>query len=166
MIKHLTILFILTLLFSGCELQNMFGPSQNETELKKSEIQSKKEIELAKIQSDIKKSELEIQKEQIASNTNTQNKEYEVYKLIIISITIIITIILVGIFVYLNNRRKDKLKSYDDNLEKYFRQKELDAKIQIANKVIEAVSKGNLTKEQEVTLLGTITKNDQLEKKD
>lgn len=161
-------IFFITLFFSACEVSSIFGPSKNELEMKnkeletkleyqKSELQNKKELELAKLDSEIKNREIDLKKEEIASKNLSAQANQETTKLIILAIVVVILVIAAGLFFYFNNRRKDKLRAYEDNLEKYFRQKDREAKLQIANKIIDTIASGKLTKEQENRLLVAIS---------
>jgi len=157
------ILFI-SIFFIACEFQSPFSPNKEEINLKnreldakieqqKNELNIKKEIELAKINSEIKKEEILIKKDEISSRNIELDKEYSIIQLSIILLTIVILIISAALFIYFTNRRKDKLRAYEDNLEKYYRQKDREAKLQIANKIVDAISSGKLNKEQESRLL-------------
>mgnify|MGYP000613292447 CR=1 FL=1 len=165
--KYFFILLML-FLFSGCELNSLFGPSKEEIslknkeldtklELQKNELNSKKELELAKIESELKKEQILVKKEEINSKNLEVNSQNEIIKLSIILSAILIIIISAALFIYFNNRRKDKLRAYEDNLDKYFRQKDRDAKLQIANKIIDTIAQGKLSKEQEIRLIGALS---------
>lgn len=173
-------IFFLLFIFSGCEFESPFGPSKKEIDLKtkeldtkielqKNELNAKKELELAKINSDIKKEEISVKKEEISSKNLALNSQNEIIKLSLILVTILLIISAVGLFIYFSNRRKDKLRAYEDNLEKYYRQKDREAKMQIANKIIDTISSGKLSKEQENRLLLALSEEknlDSFEKED
>lgn len=143
----------------------------------KVELESKKSIELAKINSTVEKEKivsLNKQKElDYELNAKDKDNELELQKYILVALSVFILLIAAGLFIYFNNRRKDKLKAYEDNLEKYFRSKETDAKVQIANKILDTISQGNLNAETENKLIASLngtnesdTKNNlQIEKK-
>lgn len=161
--KYLFITLLL-FIFSGCDFQSVFGPSKEEInlknkeldtkiELQKNELNSKKELELAKLENELKKEEMLVKKEEISSKNLELTSQNEIIKLSLIVVAILIIIISAALFVYFTNRRKDKLRAYEDNLDKYFRQKERDAKLQIANKIIDTIAQGKLSKEQESRLL-------------
>lgn len=212
-------IILLTLFLSGCNLGDIFGPSQKEIELKqreldlkeqeikfnqllkekdldaslslkkseleqqhlikskesdakiandKASIDTKKEIELSKIKSDIEKEKLQIQKQKIQSQNIEKDLMYSLkkqdsqntlstQKYLIIFGSIIIIIFSFAIFTYYNNRRKDKLRAYEDNLNKYFREKENQAKIEIANKILDTISSGKLNHEQENRLISALS---------
>lgn len=169
-------LFTIILLFilSGCEFQSPFGPTKEEINLKnkeldtkiqlqKNELNTKKELELAKLESELKKEEILVKKEEISSKNLEISSQNEIIKLSIILLTILIIIIAAALFIYFNNRRKDKLRAYEDNLDKYFRQKERDAKLQIANKIIDTIAQGKLSKEQETRLITALSQEKPVE---
>ena len=57
------------------------------------------------------------------------------------------------IYLYFKRRHDDKLKAYQDNLDKYFHQQENMTKMRIAEKIIDTVASGNLDKHQETELI-------------
>ncbi len=71
------------------------------------------------------------------------------------------------IYIYFKRRHDDKLRAYQDNLDKYFHQQENMTKMRIAEKIIDTVASGKLEKEQESALIqalsGTITPSAQTE---
>ena len=168
--KYILLIF-LTFFLSSCEMQNPFGPNENEVKISENEIKikekelntqlelqkSEKELELAKIKSDIEKSQIQLEKEKVNAQALQFNSDNETTKLIIIAVILMTAIIAATLFVYFNNRRKDKLRAYEDNLEKYYRQKDRDAKVQIANKIIDTISSGKLSKDQENRLLSALS---------
>ncbi len=223
-------IILLSFVFTGCEIDGLFGPSKKELELKqreldikelelkqqlllqnkkadaqialeattfketqqlkekeinasiaqkkaeleskmaqeKAELDGKKEIELAKIKSEFEKEKLEIEKQKIKAKTQEKDVELnllskekdnqlEFQKYIILFGIVIILILAAGTFVYFNNRRKDKLRAYEDNLDKYFREKENQAKVDIANRILDTISQGRLNAEQENKLILAMT---------
>lgn len=211
-------LILLPLLFTGCELGSIFGPSKKEIELKqrelalqeqelkfnqelklqvaqqnhllktqqneakieqeKAQLQTTKEIELEKIKSSFEKEKLEIQKQELEGKNKEKDLQYsiskqendlkfnlskqekqneiEMQKYLVVFATLLFIVIAVSLFIYFNNRRKDKLRAYEDNLDKYFREKENQAKLEIANKILDTIASGNLTHAQENKLIATI----------
>lgn len=88
-----------------------------------------------------------------------QDKQIKTYAIILLAGVLLLLSLL--FFVYLNNRRKDKLKAYEDNMEKYFRAKENEAKLQIANKILDTISKGDLKPETESKLIASLNGSSQ-----
>lgn len=134
--------------------------AQLKLEETKAQLENKKSIELAKINSSIEKEKLlsvNKQKEldyELTAKDKDNTLEFQKY--ILVALIILILIIAAGLFIYFNNRRKDKIKAYEDNLDKYFRAKETDAKVQIANKILDTISTGNLTPEVENKLIASL----------
>lgn len=180
-------LIISIFLFTGCELNSLFGPSKEELALKEKELTNqqilkekelnakieldknslavKKDLELAKINKDLEKEKMV--KENLAKEneyklqSQEQANAIEIQRYYIILAGFVLLVISAALFVYFNNRRKDKLKAYEDNLEKYFRQKENQARIEVANKIIDTIASGKLNQDQEQRLLSTINGNTQ-----
>ncbi|AXH09452.1 hypothetical protein CP960_10440 [Malaciobacter halophilus] len=144
-------------------------------EEKKAELNSKKDIEIEKIKSEIAKEKIRIEKEKIKAANREKRLQYELealqkeqdkqiktYAIILLAGVLLLLSLL--FFVYLNNRRKDKLKAYEDNMEKYFRAKENEAKLQIANKILDTISKGDLKPETESKLIASLNGSSQTKK--
>ena len=138
--------------------------SKNEAQkaIELAKIKAQKELELTKIERELKLKELELRakKEQLELENQKliAQRELEVKKqflyLALAALIFIIFAILLTLYFY--KRRKDKLIAYHDNLEKYFRLKENEAKIAIANKIIDTIAEGKLTPDQEQRLLGVL----------
>lgn len=121
-----------------------------------------KELELQKIQHATDKKKLSIDKalelERIRQKTVIleQENRLELQKYIVLLSALVMLLIAGAVYFFVKNRREDKLRAYNDNLEKYFRIKENEMRYKIADKVIDTVSKGGLSKEQEAQLLDTL----------
>lgn len=167
-LKNLTITLIILLFFSACELQSPFASSKEQINLLKQELEAKtsqkkeelkvhKELELAKIDSALQKDKLLVQntKEENQIKLKLQKlKQENQLQIYYILLAIVISILIFSTFyIYFNNRRKDKLKAYEDNLEKYFRSKENEAKLQITNKIIDTIASHKLSSQQENKLI-------------
>ena len=210
---------LLSFFFTGCELNEIFGPSKKEIELKQREmalkeqeikfnqslkqkdldaslalkeketnakiendkavIETKKEVELAKIKSTIEKEKIQIEKHKLELQNKEKDLKYSLdkqdkdlefnlakqestnslstKKYIIIFGSVLTLVVLIILFIYYNNRRKDKLRAYEDNLDKYFREKENQAKIEIASKILDTIASGKLNSEQENRLISTFS---------
>ena len=66
---------------------------------------------------------------------------------------LLLLIISFFVFYYFKKRREDKLRAYTDNLDKYFRAKENDARVKIAEKILDTISSGNLDSGHEARLI-------------
>ena len=80
------------------------------------------------------------------------NENFPMSKVLIMVFTFVL-------FIYYNNKRKDKLRVYEDNLNKYFREKENQAKIEIAGKILDTIASGKLSEEQENRLISSLGTN-------
>jgi len=69
------------------------------------------------------------------------------------------------IYYFFKRRREDKLLAYNDNLKKYFHQKEIDARMKIADKMLDTLALGNLNKTQENLLIGAFNGTDSHDEK-
>jgi len=140
---------------------------------------SKKEIELAKIKSVIDKEKIELKKHEIEAQNREKDLEYSLkkqekdlafdltkqennntlstQKYIIIIGSVLVIVFTFLLFTYYNNRRKDKLRAYEDNLDKYFREKENQAKIEIASKILDTIASGKLNEAQENKLISSLS---------
>ena len=127
----------------------------------------KKEVELAKIDSQIKKEKLLLDKYQIEVNAKEKDLQFDLakqendnnlssQKYLIAVASFLIIVFTFALFTYYNNRRKDKLRAYQDNLDKYFREKENKAKVEIATKILDTIASGKLNAEQESRLISSL----------
>lgn len=169
----LNILFITTF-FTACEMDSLFKPSKEELNLKEKELNAtieqnkqklnlEKEIALAKINSNLEKEKLVTrnkEKENLYKLQLQENQsQLQLQKYLVLLAALIVILIAFGLYVYFNNRRKDKLKAYEDNMEKYFKSKEHEVKVKIANKIIDTIASGNLSEQQENLLISNMDGN-------
>ena len=144
------------------ELLLQKGKTEAQKEIEIAKIKAQKELEIQKIERELKLKELELQKErqkiELENKKLLAQKEIEVKKQFLIYSLIALVLIIVSILIilYFYKKRKDKILAYHDNLEKYFRMKENEAKIAIANKIIDTIAEGKLTPDQEQRLLGVL----------
>ena len=194
----LIFLFLVMLLFNGCDLfesntnqakiiaQKKIALKQKinelkEVQLKKLSAQTQKELailkskkelaliekekELAKIrmQSELEKQKIIFEQEKqktifeqkIKQNEQANIMELKRYVILIFGLFVLVSSFFV--FYYFKKRREDKLRAYQDNLQKYFNQKENDARVKIAEKMLDAISSGTLDKSQENQLIGAFS---------
>ena len=152
-----------------------------EIELKKLELQTKKELalieskkELAKIekekeltkiklnaQYEKERLELEQKKQKLKFEQKIREKQQaydmEIKRYIIIGSIIIFLFIGFFVYFYYKRKRDDKLQAYKDNLEKYFRQKENETRVEIATKMLDVIKDGALDKDQQTQLIGAFS---------
>ena len=121
-----------------------------------------KDIELQKVNADI---ELERIKQDFLVRENEHSQNMQIYLLLFA--TVVVIIIAAGLYVYFKRRHDDKLQAYNDNLQKYFHNKESTAHMKLAEKIIDKIASGKLTSEQESQLLNTLQdKNKPIPKND
>ena len=136
--------------------------SEKEKEIELAKIKMEQTLALSKLEQKYKLKELELRQQKERLELENQRliaqKELEVKKqfMIFSLIGLVLIIFAILIVLYFYKKRKDKLIAYHDNLEKYFRMKENEAKIAIANKIIDTIAEGKLTPEQEQRLLGVL----------
>jgi hypothetical protein len=172
--SKLLFIFFTLIVFTGCQWENPFKPSKEEMALKNKtleakieqenqQLQTKKEIELAKINTDLQKEKLQLQNQTKQNDYELQKLQYthraslEAYYLLLYGF--IALLVAVGIYMYAHYRRKDKLKAYEDNLKKYFQTKENEAKKQVAYKIIDTIATGKLNPQQEARLLSSFNQD-------
>ncbi|UCN00714.1 hypothetical protein LCX93_02030 [Sulfurimonas sp. SWIR-19] len=83
--------------------------------------------------------------------------EIKRYLLLILFLLLVISAYFV--YLYFKRRHDDKLRAYQDNLDKYFHQQENMTKMRIAEKIIDTVASGKLGKEQESELIKALSGN-------
>ena len=158
----LLILITITLFFSACNI----GETQQELEAKLAQskaielkkIDANKELEKEKIVVQGKKDKtlLEMQMMQMQHDNNTEIERY-----ILIMAFFLLLIISFFIYYFFKKRHEDKLRSYQDNLEKYFHQQENMTRMRIAEKIIDSVASGKLDKNQENELIKALGGNNE-----
>ncbi len=143
-------------------------------DMNKAKLEAKKELviieknqELAKIRmkSELAKQKILLEEEKkealfqqkIQQIDQVNNMELKRYLIIILAVLVLVSSFF--IFYYFKKRREDKLLAYNDNLQKYFHQKENDARIRIAEKLLDTIASGNLDKSQENQLIGALSGN-------
>ena len=157
--------------------------NSKEVQLKK--IDALKEQELAKIESQTTLAKLE--KEQLLEKIKleaqaekeklllAQAKERELFeaklrdlerqdsmeikRYLLLILFVILVIATYFIYLYFKRRHDDKLRAYQDNLDKYFHQQENMTKMRIAEKIIDTVASGKLDKSQESELIKALSGN-------
>jgi len=157
----------------------------NTKEIQLKKIDAQKEQELAKINSQTALAKLE--KEQLLEKIKleaaaekekillAQAKEREAFeaklkelerqdamelkRYLLLMLFLLLVIVTYFIYLYFKRRHDDKLKAYQDNLDKYFHQQENMTKMRIAEKIIDTVASGKLAKEQEKELIKALSGN-------
>jgi hypothetical protein len=183
------ILLLFTLLFSACNLteskediaakkleqKKAFEEKIADTkEVQLKKIDAQKEQELAKINSQTTLATLEkkqllekIKLEAAAEKALLQEKlkdlerqdAMEIKRYLLLILFLLLILCSYFIYLYFKRRHDDKLRAYQDNLDKYFHQQENMTKMRIAEKIIDTVASGKLEKEQEKELIKALSGN-------
>ncbi len=123
------------------------------------QIEAKKQIELQKISKESELKALALQREKELELLKEKERllaiEHEQAMQRYLLLGGILLLLLAGALLlwYLDRRRKDKLRAYEDNLQKYFRQKENEARVKIAEKILDTVASQDLGIEQKTKLI-------------
>jgi hypothetical protein len=129
------------------------------TQKELAQIEAKKSIELEKISSEARLKELELEREKELALLHEKEKllkiehEQAMQRYMLIGAILLILLIGSALLWYFDKRRKDKLRAYEDNLKKYFHQKENEARVKIAEKILDTVSSQDLNMEQKAKLI-------------
>lgn len=81
-------------------------------------------------------------------------KDRQELKLYLVGVlALLLLIIAFFVYYYYKKKREDKLRAYTDNLDKYFRAKENEARVEIAEKILDTISSGHLAPDHEARLI-------------
>lgn len=137
-----------------------------ELELKKTlaNIEKEKVLELQKLQNEIKaqelnvnsEKELELIKQKITLQESNNALAFQMYMFIFAAV--VVAVIAFFFFYFLKKKREDELRSYNDNLKKYFYFKENESRMKIAEKILDTIKQGDLSKDNEQKLINAFTK--------
>jgi len=140
--------------------------SQTRQELAK--IEAKKELEKLKkeqmlekirLEADLQKQKVELEMERekalLAQKMSQMQLEsdMEIKRYFVLIAFVLLIIITYFIYLYFRIRHQNKMRAYQDNLEKYFHQQENMTRMRIAEKIIDTVASGKLDKSQESELI-------------
>ena len=119
------------------------------------QIEKTKQLELKKMENETrridKERELELFKEKARLEAMQSKEVTERFWLFFAAIGLLS--LTLAILYLLYTYRKNKLKAYEDNLAKYFAQKENEARVHIAEKILETMAEGGLSPEQKSQLI-------------
>jgi len=76
-----------------------------------------------------------------------------------IFLALVVSVVAFFLFYYLKKRREDELIRYNDNLKKYFYLKENESRVKIAEKILETIAQGELSKDNEQKLVNAFAKD-------
>jgi len=129
------------------------------TQKELAQIEARKRIELEKISGETRLKQLELEKEKELALIREKEKllkiehEQAMQRYMLIGAILLILLIGAALLWYFDKRRKDKLRAYEDNLKKYFHQKENEARVKIAEKILDTVASQDLNMEQKAKLI-------------
>ena len=130
---------------------------------KVAKIEQTKALEEIRLQKKLEKEQLALQQKQrleqmrIDSELARAKNELQLKQTIIAMAALLLLIIAFFIYYYFKRRREDKLIAYKDNLEKYFRTKENESRVKIAEKILDTISSGKLAPEHEAKLIEVLS---------
>ncbi|MDF1879785.1 hypothetical protein JHD50_00460 [Sulfurimonas sp. MAG313] len=186
MILKFSLMIILLFSFSACELfEDSLQKQEKKQELalKTLEIQQEKELanlnmqktlaqldkqkslELQQMQNDIREKELsansekelELIKQKVLLQDSNNLLDFQKYLLLFLGILVVV--IATFVFYYMKRKHEDELRAYNDNLKKYFYMKENESRMKIAEKILDTISEGDLSKDNEQKLINAFSKD-------
>lgn len=138
-------------------------------------IEKEKEIEKIRLQSELEKQKIILQQQtqerliQGKIQKIAQADSMELKRYLVITFSLLALMSAFFVFYYFKKKREDKLRAYNDNLEKYFQHKENETRVKIAEKMLDVLASGHLDKQQEEQLISafsgqiTTTQRDEVE---
>jgi len=132
-------------------------------------MQKEQMLEKIRLEAEAKKEQLllEQQKQKAAFEAKLREIEHaddmEIKRYLLLILLVVLIIASYFVYLYFRQRHQDKLRAYQDNLEKYFHQQENMTKMRIAEKIIDRVATGELDKDQEIALLSALGSNMKVE---
>ncbi len=125
-------------------------------------IDLQKQIELGKMDKDIRLKTLELENAQAMEKLKLQiqrdaaEREYAMKRNYLLLAAVLLVVIAIGIYFLWKRHHENKLQAYNDNLQKYFYQKENESRMRLAEKIIDSVAEGKASSEQEAKLLNIL----------
>ena len=126
---------------------------------KLAQIDQVKALEEIRLQKKLEKEQLllaqkqKLEQRRIDSELARAKNELRLKQTIIAMGALLMLIIAFFIYYYFKKRRENKLIAYKDNLEKYFRTKENESRVKIAEKILDTIASGKLAPEHEAKLI-------------
>ena len=123
------------------------------------DIEKQKAIELGELDQAVKMREAElhqkIELEQMKVKVQLAEEErlYALQRNMMLLAGLLILIMAYGLYVLLKRRHDNKLRAYNDNLQKYFRHKENETRAKLAEKIIDKIADGKTPTAQEQKLI-------------
>jgi len=173
---------VVVFLFTACDINDFIPKDPDTPEVRKKELELKhkqeiaaletqkelasidlqKQIELGKMDKDIRMKTLELEnlqemeKLKLQIDRDAADREYAMKRNYLLLAAVLLIIIGIGIYFLFKRRHENKLQAYNDNLQKYFYQKENESRIRLAEKIIDSVAEGKASSEQEAKLLNIL----------
>ncbi len=150
------------------QLQTLSAQTQKELAILESKkelakIEKETQIEKIRMESELEKQRIALEQEKLKAlfeqgmkqKEQIDNMELKRYFVVIFGMFILLSLFF--IFYYFKKRREDKLLAYNDNLQKYFYHKENEARVKIADKILDTLASGALDKTQENQLISAFS---------
>ncbi|MEA3522541.1 MAG: hypothetical protein U9R50_06175 [Campylobacterota bacterium] len=173
---------LLTLLFTGCNINDFIPKEPDSPEIRKkalelqhqqelaklasqkelASIDLQKQVELGKMDKDVRLKALELQniqeieKLKLQEDANKAQREYAMKRNMVLLAALLLLLLAFGIYILFKRRHENKLHAYNDNLQKYFYQKENESRVKLAEKIIDTVAEGKASPDQEGKLLSIL----------
>ena len=125
---------------------------EREVQLEKIRMQAKLDKQKIILEQEKEKALFE---QQMKQKEQMDNMELKRYFVAILGLFILLSLFF--LFYYFKKRREDKLLAYNDNLQKYFYHKENEARVKIAEKMLDSIASGKLDKAQENQLISAFS---------
>ncbi|SFV70635.1 hypothetical protein MNB_SM-5-180 [hydrothermal vent metagenome] len=128
-------------------------------------IDKEQMMEKIRLQTEVQKQKIILQakKEKALLDVKMMQMKYddamETKRTLFLLAFFLISIISFFIYYFFKKRHEDKLRAYQDNLDKYFHQQENMTRMRIAEKIIDSVASGKLDKAQENALINALSGN-------
>ncbi len=141
------------------QYRTFISDEELKTQKELAQIEAKKSVELEKIGTEARLKELELQKERELELMRERERllkiehEQAIERYTLIGAILLLLLLGAAALWYFDRRRKDKLRAYEDNLKKYFHQKENEARVKIAEKILDTVASKNLNAKERAQLI-------------
>ncbi len=142
-------------------IENIREKELAEVAMKKelAQIESKKAIEMSKIDREVRLRALELEKQKeieamkLRAVEADKERAYALQRNLLLLAALLILVIAYGLYVLLKRRHENKLRAYNDNLKKYFEEKERQDRMRLAEKIIDKIADGKTPTSQEQKLI-------------
>ena len=136
-------------------------------------IDREKTIKLAELEAKLEVQRLALERERVleelrqAEIIRENERHISEQRNYLLFASLIVLIVAAALYYFFKRRREDKLRAYNDNLEKYFQNKQNESRVKIAEKIIDTIASGKLNTQQESQLIealnGQNRKHDELQ---